>query len=160
MNEKMKKILTGAAVLLFVAVGLVWIFGTGTKHIEDTNGPDNYTLQTINDYNILNMDVGARNYKESKSLISDTVTYSSDKFTGVAEIYSENIWGNRLDITINHASVNSGNFKIVLIHNDEIVHEFKLNELMQSYTLENPRGFVALRIAGESADFMFDYHLY
>ncbi|MBE6776050.1 MAG: hypothetical protein E7543_07670 [Ruminococcaceae bacterium] len=134
--------------------------GIPAKGHEDTNGADNYKLQQITDYNIINMDIGALNLKESTDSITNTTTYSSDKFTGVAEIYMNNIKGNRFDITINHAQVNSGNFKIVLVHNDEIVHEFKLNELMQSYTLENPNGTVALRIAGESADFMFDYYLY
>ena len=48
---------------------------------------------------------------------------------------------------------------MVLIHNGEIVHVFQLNEFTQTYTLEKPKGNVALRIAGESADFMFDYHI-
>ena len=158
--EKLKKILMIAGVVIFVAVAAVWIFSTDIEHIEDTNGPDNYTLQQINDANIINMDVGALNYKESKDVLSNAITYSSDKFTGVAEIYSNNIKGNRLDITVNHARVDSGNFRLVLLHRGEIVHEFRLNELMQTYTLKNPSGNVSLRIAGESADFKFDYHIY
>ncbi len=158
--EKLKKILLPVGIVIFLAVFALWMFSSDIKHIEDTNGADNYNLQQITDYNIINMDIGALNLKESTDSISNTTTYSSDKFTGVAEIYKNNIKGNRFDITINHAQVDSGNFKIVLVHNDEIVHEFKLNELMQSYTLEKPNGTVALRIAGESADFMFDYHLY
>lgn len=157
--DKIKKILIGAGVIVFIAVFAIWMFSSDLVHIEDTNGADNYTLQQITDSNIINMDIGALNFKESTDSITNTTTYSSDKFTGVAEIYKDNIIGNRFDITINHAQVNSGNFRIVLVHNDEIVHEFKLNELMQSYTLENPNGTVALRIAGESADFMFDYSL-
>lgn len=157
--EKLKKILMIAGGVIFVAVAAVWIFASDLEHIEDTNGPDNYTLQQINDANIINMDVGALNYKESKDALSNTITYSSDKFTGVAEIYSNNIKGNRLDITVNHARVDSGNFRLVLLHKGEIVHEFRLNELMQTYTLKNPSGNVSLRIAGESADFQFDYHI-
>ena len=157
--EKLKKVLMILGVVIFVAVAAVWIFSTDIEHIEDTNGPDNYTLQQINDENIINMDVGALNYKESKDVLSNTITYSSDKFTGVAEIYNNNIKGNRLDITVNHARVDSGNFKLVLLHKGEIVHEFRLNELMQTYTLKNPSGNVSLRIAGESADFQFDYHI-
>ncbi len=158
--EKLKKIILPVGIVVFLAVFALWMFSSDIKHIEDTNGADNYNLQQITDYNIINMDIGALNLKESTDSITNTTTYSSDKFTGVAEIYMNNIKGNRFDITINHAQVDSGNFKIVLVHNDEIVHEFKLNELMQSYTLENPNGNVALRIAGESAGFMFDYYLY
>ncbi len=156
--EKLKKIILPVGIVVFLAVFALWMFSSDIKHIEDTNGADNYNLQQITDYNIINMDIGALNLKESTDSITNTTTYSSDKFTGVAEIYKNNIKGNRFDITINHAQVDSGNFKIVLVHNDEIVHEFKLNELMQSYTLENPNGTVALRIAGESADFKLDYN--
>lgn len=160
MSEKVKKILFGAGAIVLVVVCAVWIFGSGLEHIEDTNGADNYSLQTITDSNIINRDIGAMGLKTSTDSISNTTTYSSDKFTGVEEIYGENIWGNRFDITINHARVDSGNFRIVLLEGDKIVHEFKLNELTQSYTLENPNGYISLRIAGESADFQFDYNLY
>lgn len=160
MSEKTKKILFGILAVVIIAISAVWFLTDNTQHIEDTNGADNYKLQTITDYNIINRDIGALNVKESKSSITGTTTYSSDKFTGVYEIYGENIVGNRFDISINHAEVSSGNFKMALVHNDEIVHEFKLNELMQDHTLENPDGYVALRIAGESADFMFDYMVY
>lgn len=160
MSEKTKKILLiiGAAVL--IAVCGFWFLSDGLEHIEDTNGADNFTLQTITDDNIINLDTGALNLKESTDAISNTTTYSSDKFTGVAEIYGINLSGNRFDITINHARVDSGNFRIVLLEDDRIVHEFKLNELSQSFTLENPSGYISLRIAGESADFLFDYTLY
>lgn len=157
--EKIKKILTLVGAVALIAVAAVWFLSDGTEHIEDINGPDNYKLQEINDSNIIKRDIGAINVKESRSSITNTTTYSSNKFTGVYEVYSENIWGNRFDITVNHARVDSGNFRMVLVHNDEIVHEFALNELMQDYTLKNPSGYVALIIAGESADFMFDYHI-
>lgn len=160
MSEKTKKILFGIMGVVLIVVAVFWFLSDDLQHIEDTNGADNYKLQTITGYNIINLDVGALNVKESTSSITNTTTYSSDKFTGVYEIYGENIKGNRFDISINHAQVNSGNFRMVLVHNNKIVHEFKLNELMQDYTLENPDGYVALRIAGESADFMFDYMVY
>ncbi len=155
----LKKILLSVFTLIFVVVGCIWLFSADLEHIEDTNGADNYSLQQITDDNIINMDVGALNYGRKKSAVFDTVTYSSKKFTGVAEIFTKNIVTNRLYITVNHAAVNSGNFKMVLVYNDEIVHEFRLNELTQEFTLENVKGTVALRIAGESADFMFDYYV-
>ncbi len=158
--EKLKKILLAIAVIVFLGYFAFSMFSSDVEHIEDTNGPDNYQLQQITDYNIINMDIGALNLKEqTNALTSKLPEYSSDKYTGVSEIYMENIWGNRFDITLYNLWVESGNFKVVLVHNDEIVHEFKLNELMQSYTLENPSGTVALRIAGESADFEFSYSL-
>lgn len=158
--KKSKKTLIGIGAIALVIVCGIWFLSDDLEHIEDTNGAENFELQTITDDNIINMDIGALNYKESAGIISNTTTYSSDKFTGVAEIYGINMVGNRFDITINHARVDSGNFKIVLLEDDEIVHEFKLNELTQTFTLENPSGYIALRIAGESADFQFDYTVY
>lgn len=155
--QGIKKILTGVGVIVFIAVFAVWMLNTDIEHIEDTNGPDNYTLQQINDFNIINMDTGALNLVQSDELFNNLPTFKSKKFTGVAEIYMTNMIGNRFDITLYNTTVRSGNFKIVLVYNDEIVHEFKLNELSQTYTLEKPKGTVSLRIAGESADFKLSY---
>lgn len=132
----------------------------GLEHIEDTNGADNFELQQISDENICRMDVGALNVVESNDVIGDTVTYKSDKFTGVYEVFYENIVTNRYEITVNHARVDAGNFKMALCVDDEIVHTFALNELTQTFVLENVRGTVSLRIAGESAKFQFDYMVY
>ena len=155
--QKMKNMLIGIAAVVVLVIGAFSLLTSDLEHIEDTNGADNYNLQEINDYNIINRDIGALNLVESDELFNNLPTYKSKKFTGVAEIYSTNIVGNRFDITLYNTTVKSGNFKIVLVHNDEIVHEFKLNELEQSFTLENPKGTVALRIAGESAEFKFSY---
>ncbi|MBQ8015553.1 MAG: hypothetical protein IJ264_05140 [Clostridia bacterium] len=159
MNEKIKKIIAIVGAVVLVIVCAVWFLGSDLEHIEDTNGAENFALQTITDDNIIKRDVGAMGLEKSTDAISNTTTYSSEKFTGVEEIYSNNIWGNRLEITINHARVDSGNFKIVLLEGEKIVHEFALNELTHSYVLENPNGYISLRIAGESADFMLDYYI-
>ena len=169
MNKPFKYLLAGeklknAAVFVFavvlVAVGFFWFGKDSLDHIEDTNGADNYALQVITDDNIRNLDVGAKNVGQSSSIFTgDTVTYSSKKFTGVYEVFSTNIITNRYEITVNHARVDAGNFRMVLCVDNEIIHEFALNELSQTFVLENVRGTISLRIAGESADFMFDYYV-
>lgn len=153
--RNLKKLISFIVVVVFLVVFAVWMFSSDLEHIEDTNGAT-FQLQQITDSNIINMDIGALNVSKTKTPLSET-EYSSDKFTGVYDIFTTDIVGNRFDVTLFNTVVNSGNFKVVLIHNDEIVHEFKLNELMQTYTLENPHGAVSLRIAGESADFEFAY---
>ena len=155
----MKKLLLGIAAVVMIVVAAVWFMGDDLEHIEDTNGADNYSLQTITDENICALDVGALNVEKKKALIGETVTYRSDCFTGVYEIFTENLITNRFEITVNHAQVNAGNFKMVLCVDDEIVHSFALNELTQTFVLEDVAGAIALRIAGESADFRFDYHV-
>ena len=158
MQDK-KKLLTFVAIVFVIVFAFMFFSKGSIEHIEDTNGADNYTLQQITDYNIINMDIGAKNLTKETNVLSDLPTYSSKKFTGVEEIYMNNIYGNRFDITLYNTTVKAGNLRIVLLHNNEIVHEFKLNELTQSYTLENPKGTVSLRVAGESANFKLAYDL-
>lgn len=156
----MKKILTIAGVVAFVIVFAVLMLSSPKiEHIEDINGPDIYTLHTITDANIIERNVGAKGLTKKTSSFNDMVEYKSDKFTGVEEIYGTNIVANRIDITITNLQVTSGNFRAVVLHNDEIVHEFKVNEMMETFTLENPNGYVAIRIAGESADFYLTYDI-
>lgn len=155
----MKKLISIIGIVVFVAVFALWMFNSDLEHIEDTNGTDNYTLQQINDFNIIKMDTGAINVAQSDELFNNLPTLKSKKFTGIHEVYSTNIIGNRFDITLYNTTVKSGNFKIVLVYNDEIVHEFALNELEQTYTIKKPKGNISLRIAGESADFKFSYDL-
>ena len=159
MNKRQKNILWGVFAIVLIVLAVCWFFSDGLEHIVDSNGDDDYSLTTITDENIINMDIGAIGLKESKGNITNTTSYSSKKYTGVSEIYGTNIIVTNLEITINHAKVTEGNFKIVLVVNDEIVHEFTLNELTQTYTLKNVSGYVSLRIAGESANFMFDYRI-
>lgn len=156
----MKKIFTLIFAVALIVVAVIWFMDSDLEHIPDTNGPDDFSLQTITDENIINRDMGALNVGKKKGLLTgDTVTYASKKFTGVYEVFGENIITNRYEITVNHARVDAGNFKMVLLVNDEIVHEFTLNELTQTFVLENVKGTVSLRIAGESADFQFDYYV-
>lgn len=159
LNKKTKKTLITIGAVILIVVAVIWFMQDGLEHIEDTNGADNYNLQTITDANIINRDIGAMGLNTSTDSITNTTSYSSKKFTGVEEIYGENITTNRMEFNINHAQVTEGNFKIVLLVDDEIVHEFKLNELMQTHVIENVSGYVSLRIAGESANFMFDYYI-
>lgn len=156
----MKKILVGIAVVAFVAVfAILMINSPKIEHIEDINGPDVYKLQEIRDSNIIARDIGSKGLQTVTNNINNTSEYKSDKYTGVDEIYGVNIKGNRIDITLTNLQVHSGNFKAVVLHNDEIVHEFKNNEMMETFTLKNPDGYVAIRIAGESADFYLTYDI-
>ena len=157
--EKLKKLLIPLIAVAFICVFVFSMLTSDLEHIEDTNGDEIYSLQQITDSNIKKMNIGALNLNQTKNILSEMPEYSSEKYTGVSEIYKNNIVSNRFDITVYNLRVDAGNFRVVLVHNDEIVHEFKNNELMQSYTLKNPNGTVSLRIAGESSDFSFSFAL-
>lgn len=158
MNKRIKTLLAIPVIIIFVVIAIVMFanddeFIDDFKHIEDTNGADVYTLQTITDEDIINMNIGNKGVWESKDNLTNITTYSSDKFSGVYEVYNTNFVGTNLKVTVRNLKVNEGNFKLVLVVNDEIVHEFNLNESTQTYMLEEVSGNISLRIAGESADF-------
>ena len=167
MNERTKKILmiVGAAVLV-VVVGAWFILG-GTDHIEDTNGAENFALQEITDENIINMSIGSvdgPNISRSTHT-GDALEFSAEKFTGVYEILYDNfILSSDFDLDLTAYEIYGGNFKLVVVHNDEIVATLEPGTFVE-YRLEDVTGTVSLRIAGESASFSFfmseleyDYH--
>ena len=159
MMKALRKLFAGILAIALIPTAVVLLLACSSNHIADTNGPDNFALEKITDENICKLDTGSIGVGVHRDSITNTETYSSNRFTGVYEVFYESLITNRFEITVNHARVDSGNFKMVLCVNDEIVHTFALNELTQTFVLENVAGTVSLRIAGESADFMFDYHV-
>ena len=159
MNQKLKKVLLIAAAAVTLAVGVLWIFGSGLKHIEDTNGPDSYTLTTINDGDIIKNEMGALTpVTVREALIGDAMHFESKKFTGVHEVlYNNYVLPSDVVFSINTLSVTEGNFRMVVVHEGKIIAEIRPNseELIQEVRLENVTGYVSLRIAGESAAYSF-----
>ncbi len=150
----MKKILCLIMMLIF-AVALT---GCGVE-IPDENGPDDFNLATITTENIVNLDLGASSYSVSPSVDDEdymvkTTKIKGSEFSGVAELYGTNFTG-KSDFTVylNNISVDSGNFKVLVLLDDEIVHEFNNQEMQQKCELKDIKGNVSVRIAGETADF-------
>ena len=145
---------------ILIAVAVVVICGysflnSDLKHIEDTNGPDDYTLTTITDENIIKQDMGALNVSKSTGLLNDGVTFKSDKFSGVYRVFQTNFLFNsdfRMDLLNFH--VNSGNFRMCLVNNGKIIAEVEPG-MTSEVLLHDLNGSFELVIAGESADFTF-----
>ena len=141
--------------LLFSILLVMSLTACGVE-IEDTNGDDDYSLATITEENILKLDLGGSSYSTSGDDITTGQKYSSKNFSGVVEIYTISLLG-KSDIEIDLASifVKKGNFKLVVVVDDEIVHEFDNEEMMQTFRLDDISGDVSIRMAGESASFEF-----
>lgn len=157
MNEKTKKTLTLIGVIVVAVVVGVWCILGGTDHIEDTNGPGDFSLQTITDEDIINLSIGSIGGPEisRSALTGSTVEFSSEKFTGVYEILYDNyILPSDFVLDLTGYEIYDGNFKLVVVHNDEIVATLE-PDLFVDYLLEDVTGTVSLRIAGESASFSF-----
>lgn len=133
-------------------------------HIEDANGPNDFSLTTITDENIINMDMGSRNSmtiaQKGVELggvkINKGVEISSKKFTGVAEVmYNSYMFASSVVIELDYLKVESGNFKMVLVYEDEIVQVIEPSDEPIRIEMKDLSGTLSLRIAGESAAYSF-----
>ncbi len=156
MSKNIKNVLWGVFAVVLIVVCVVWFLNSNLEHIEDTNGVDDYSLTTITDENIINMDTGALGVETNKNaLTGDTIEFSSEKFTGVYEILYDNyIAPSDFELNLTSFTVDKGNFKMVVVHNDKIVATLE-PDMLVDYILEDVTGTVSLRIVGESAAFSF-----
>lgn len=149
------------AILLVTCICLT-IGGCGTTY-EDTNGADNFELQTITDENIIHLETGASGlaYKESNLGLLQSSEYYSKNFNGVEQIYLTNFVGaSDIYVYIGHMNVESGNFRLVVINDDKIIHEFDLDTFGEEFLFEDLTGTFSIHVAGESAKFDFYIDIY
>jgi len=150
----MKKILS----LILVAIMCLGLVACGTEY-EDTNGEDNFALQTITDENIINLDTGASGLSYTEQNLGDIIhssEYSSKNFNGVEQIYLTNfIAPSDVYVYIGHMDVTGGNFKLAIINDDKIIEEIPLDAFNEDYLFENITGSFAVHVAGECAAFSF-----
>lgn len=144
-------------VLLAISVCLALV-GCGSTY-EDTNGEDNYELQTITEENIIQQNVGSSGFgtRETKLPLGITSTeYYSKNFNGVYEFYMTNyLFASRVEVYVGHLNVEKGNFRISVVCDDEILFDIPLDSFNESYYFEDISGTFAIRVAGESAAFDF-----
>ncbi len=167
-NPKTKNILIGIAVVAFLAVFAVWMLASPKpEHIEDTNGADNYALQTITEQDVVELKMGTRgSVSQSETQmnvaglsISDGRKYSSNKFTGVYQIYAATLFkGSDIYVQLSEFEITEGNFAFYIVFDGEIVGQLTPGEVgVSEFTLENVEktGSLEYIIAGESAAFEF-----
>lgn len=159
-KQKMNPLFLIGISVLTLAVYLFFFFGA--EHIEDTNGPDDNSLATLTDADILadsRQCVGGPNrstgriYLPGGLELSDGVELYSDEFSGVADIlWADYILPSDFSLNLDSFTVESGNFRMVVINNGEIIAEIQPGENVQCL-IEDLTGYTVVRIAGESAAF-------
>lgn len=143
----MKKIFLSLTILVFI------FLITGCKaHIEDTNGPDNYSLETFSEEDKVSsgwhITVGS-----ISSQVGGKGKFSAKKFTGVYTLYETYVsTSNSCYFDI---EVESGNLEVVLIQDAKIIKSVDLNTTSR-FTIDT-KGKVSLRVIGESAKFSITY---
>ena len=141
------------ALLLTLALALS-LTACASAKIEDTNGADNFTLNTITDQNILNLDLPSGGYgTKTSGLLSKTVTHSGKDFSGVVEVLWTDMIAGDFVLDLMDYTVTGGNFRMVVVNEDRIIADIEPGTTQ--ILLEGVKGRVALRIAGESAAYSF-----
>lgn len=170
-KETLQKYGWGLFVVVFIAVFAFMILTDDFEHIEDTNGPNNYSIQRITIDDIVNDDMGSKGLTKTKTDFEvggvqfGGVTYESKKYSGVSELlYTNYIFDSTFSLTIYEYEIKEGNFELVVVNNDKIVGKFT-PELASTLVIDNLKGKVSIKAVGESANFHFkmmfsDYNEY
>ena len=138
-------------ILLLILLSLFLVSCKKYVHYTDTNGDDNYTLENITDEMIVKQNTVLKIASISNETVKDgnmDMTYSVGRFDGVEKEYT--FKRGKYEIEINF-TVNSGNARLVISNDKEIVYDFNVNESGQTYILDvNERHY--LKLAGEDAN--------
>ena len=145
----MKKIiLIGILSFILILAMSCGVFAT----YEDTNGNDDYTLQSITMEMLLNKDsaleVGSISSKDTKNGVT-SLLLNVTKFDGVKMLNRFSKGSYTLLVSF---KVRAGNTRLVLTDGKKIIYDFLINEENQVYefTCDSP---YYLKIAGESCEF-------
>ncbi len=150
----MKKILS----FIFALCFMLGLTACGTQY-EDTNGDTDFTLQTITEQNIVNLDVGSSGLSFTEESVGEYLhssEYSAKSFNGVYQLYQTNfLLPSDIRVYIGHMNVEKGNFRLVVINDDEIIYDIPLDSFNETFSFENLSGSFSVNVAGESAAFEF-----
>ena len=141
---KIKKILR-----MFIALALVISLVGCIKHVEDTNGEDNYEIETYTDEDITSGKYATLKVGSITSTVGNVTTLKVNKFTGIEELDSTKATNNTLVFNV-ESTITKGNFRMVIVKDGDIIRDVAINTT-ENITLENCSGRFKLIMVGESA---------
>ena len=99
--------------------------------------------------------MGALNVNKSTDLLNDGITFKSNKFSGVSEVFQTNFLFNS-DFFMDIAGfwVKGGNFRMCIVNEGKIIADVEPG-MFATCELHDLNGSFSLIIAGESAEFEF-----
>ena len=139
------------ALILCFAVGLT----SCSRHIPDSNGKNNLALESISLQEIIS---GDNCIKSGASRVrrGDVTDIKVKKFSGVETVHKFQLNGAALELTV-AANVDSGNFKVLLCNDHEIVKEILVNHGAQTVQIPPMSDTLYLKVAGESASYSLSF---
>ena len=164
--SRLKDKLFVLVIVVLVAGGFIFSKINAMDHIEDTNGPDDYSLAVITEEQIVStgrkQSVGGPHTSRSKTTFlgittTSGTTYFSDRFSGIWLLDTWNILTGDLVFNLYGYEVTGGNFQMCVVHDGQIVAAVEPTEDGHVYFVMDDvePGVYDLYIAGESAAFEF-----
>ncbi len=141
-------------VLLFSITLALLLLLAGCKTYTDSNGPDDYSLQSLTEEDVLKSGSCVKTGAVETN-VNDNYSASAKTLHGVETLTTFSQPGSySLDLS---SKVTKGNARLVLCTKEEILHDFALNEAEQNWTFTVAQASVYLRIAGEDCCFAVNY---
>ena len=155
--------LPGWAVIPVIAIVLAgFLFMPKMEHIADANGPDDLSLATLTEADLLSDTLTCTGGPNSSTgriplpggwELSSGVKLYADKFSGVADIlWADYLLPSDFHLMLDHFSVEGGNFRMMVINNGRIIADIQPGDNVD-VLIEGLTGPTCVRIAGESAAF-------
>ena len=137
--------------LLFLILPL---FSCSFRHIEDTNGDEDFSLCSLTEYDIIH---GSSSFYQGSvtRTKNNKTTITTKLMSGVSNLKTINPKGKTITIYTNFIA-NSGNARLVLLQGKQIIYDFKINE-EDKYVISLSNEKYNLRLAGESLNFKLEY---
>ena len=140
----------GFIIILFITIFLLSC--KAFKQYEDTNGADNYALQSITEEMLIKesggLQVGAISNNSTKNGV--TSIYSKvHQFDGVNELHKIKKGNYVMKVSF---VVTSGNTRLVITDGTKIIKEFEVNNENQEYVFSCDKTYY-LKLAGESCEY-------
>ena len=136
----MKKLL-----IIFLLILTLTSCGSSFQHIEDENGPDDYSLVQLTDEDVIRS-TSSISLISIYSNINDEGSAKIERFSGVKRLATLT---KKDKVTVDF-EITSGNAVLCIVSKSEILHYFELNKDNQEYVIETNEK-IYLKLAGESA---------
>ena len=146
---------------IFVIMLLVFTLAlTSCSHIEDINGPDDYSLATFKEYELLDIRfcIQGSSFSSGYNVLGEAKgTYKVSKISGKTEI--EEYSSNRDVISFNIEVIcEEGNALVIIVSNDEIIKKIEPNQSL-TFEVTNNKSTYRMYLIGESAKVTVKYNI-
>lgn len=138
--------------ILFVFLFTVVFLFSSCSQIEDTNGPDDYSIQTFTEEEMLSGVGNVTSFVSGKMIFMNNYTYTCKKYSGIETLERfKKVDSGSITIL---PEVTSGNFRVLILRDDALFCDCPINE---EVTLRMPAGNYKIIIVGESANYKLKY---